>query len=124
MGLQQSVLQGVEAARTALGDLLITVPFTRRVKNAYVPGQPVGYTETVYQVDGAITQYDLKELKESVIESTDVKFIILKFEQMPIANDVCTINGINYRVMHSNPIMAGSVVAITITQLRPNGSSA
>lgn len=119
MGLQAAVLAGVEAARQALGDLLIKTEFKRRVKNAYVPGQPVSYTETTYTIDGAVVQWDYKELQGSVVESSDLKFIAFKFDTYPAINDTVEIDGIVYRVYQPNPIMAGNVIAITIIHLKP-----
>lgn len=117
--LKAQILQAVEAARTALQDLLVVGTFTTKGDPVHIPGLAPTYDETEYDLDIAIVGYKAKEIDGDRIKSHDMQGIAFPTTgPVPRPNDVITTDR-KYRIITNEPAYAGDEVAISILQLRP-----
>jgi hypothetical protein len=123
MGLQATVIQAIQTARVALGDLTILIILTKRVQNAYTPGTSVTYTTTDYEFSGVVTNYNSREIDGERITAQDLKVILFnELSAVPEPNDLITFSNQSYRVVTFQPIYAGSEKVLSVIQVRPSSA--
>jgi hypothetical protein len=118
--LKAQILAGVNSARSALSDLLVQVPMTRRGVATHVPGQIPVYPTTEVTISIAVVGYTAKEIDGQRILINDMKGIIFPTSDFmePKPNDLIQFDDLKYRVIHNEKIMAGDTVALSVVQLR------
>ena len=118
--LEQAVLQAVEAAKLAAGNLVIPATLTRRGQATHVPGSAPTYPETTFTVEVLQTKFEESEIDGQRVKASDFKF--LAFPKTGVAtpepNDLLEISNVSYRVIYNDRVMAGKSVALSQLQLR------
>jgi hypothetical protein len=119
VGLRKTVLQAVDQAVKAIGDLAVPAVHTSRVATVYTPGGATVYTLTNYEITVVLTSFEQKEIEEDREAASDVKILVFHEKAVPQLNDTITVNGKQYRVMRRKPTYAGSEIAFSTVQARP-----
>ena len=124
MGLQALTLSAVTKLKAALGDLAVNMTLRTRVQQAYVPGQPVSYSNVDIAAKGVITRFRDDEVDGTMILKTDLLVILFPPESpnalvIPKQNDVLIQGSNRYRVVNNNPMYAGDKVAFNLLHVRP-----
>lgn len=122
MGLKALSISAVTKIKEALGDLAIDLTLRKRTKATYVPGSAQTYTNSDTAVKGVITKYRYDEIDGTMIQAQDVLIVLFPGANgaIPQPNDLVLNGSAEYRIMSNNPMYAGSEIAFSLVQGRPN----
>jgi len=123
MALAGQIARAVKQAERALDDLAIDVTLVKREKVTYVPGQSQEHVEVQHITKGVIGKYTSKEIDGSMILAEDMQLLLFppSSKAIPETNDLVKRNSpvSAYRVIHNQPIYAGSEIVFHVAQVRP-----
>jgi hypothetical protein len=119
--LKADVLAGVEAAKVAVQDLAVAAQLVKRGAPIHVPGNAPTYTETTYPIMVVLVSFKTKEIDNDRIRASDRSGLIFPEVGQPVPepNDLLRgANGMEYRILYNDKVMAGDTVALSQVHLR------
>lgn len=112
-------MSAVAQAKKSLGDLVITVPVSRKSNGTYNPiTLTVTQEETTSNVDGFVGEWTEDELRGEIVRHDDIKFYVFPTAVVIKHGDTVNYEDSDYEVVRISPIKAGTQTALTMLQLR------
>jgi hypothetical protein len=113
------IIAGVDKARLALQDLVISLPVTSYSEGVYDPTtSTVTKIPTTVNVEAVPIDWDENEIDGNLIRRSDIKMVVFSEEIELDTTDIVEYNDSRYKIHHIEPIRAGTRVPVRIIQLR------
>lgn len=125
--LKSTVLNAVQAAKTAVQDLAFGAKLVIRGAANHVPGQKPTYSETLHDIKIVPSKFEDKEIDGERIRATDLRWLVFPEPGYPIpsTNDLVRLSTAvgefragDYRIVNNDKVMAGDSTALSQLQIR------
>lgn len=112
------IVNGVIAAKEALGDLVVKLILTK-FSSTYVPGtsKTTNTTDPV-EIEAVVYSYTSDEIDGTNILARDLKAIVFTVDEAIDQKDTITFDGIVYKICSIKEHKAGSTLVVLEVQLR------
>ena len=119
--LRETVIAAVAKAESALQNLAIPGQLISTSDATHVPGQSPVYPSVTTDISVVVSGFKHTEVDGERVKATDLQCIMFPktLAQVAKPNDVLNFNSKNYRVLSTDPVMAGTAVVLVSAHVRP-----
>lgn len=119
MSLATDVVKGVEEAKKALADLVISVPLTKVGTSTYNTSTgKLTPSESTPTIEMCVTAFGHDEIDGTNVRSDDLKGVVFTVSQDIDSEDRVTIGGVEYKVCGVQRHFAGEILVLYEVHLR------